>query len=335
MNMKPLAALWRLGLAVALTAVLLIVLISGITHPVAAKTRSYTARFTDASGLHAGDDVRVRGVLVGKVDKPVLERRDGQSLASVAFSLDNRYGVVADTRLAIKYQALTGTRYIDVVNPSEQYSTADLVTDVPTTMTQPSFDVTALFNGLQPVLATLSPEELNTFAANAANFLSGDSRGLAPMLDSIHKLTDLVANRQQVVAILMKNLSDTADAMGGHAKDLIQIIDWVNRPLDGALTVLDEFRKTQLYGPGFVEPVVRLVHNAGFYPDIDIDRALDRAFNNVDNFLDTFKFVPVMWENIPQPAPDGAPQSCSRGRAQLPTVMDVLLNGQRVVLCNR
>ena len=36
-------------------------------------------------------------------------------------------------------------------------------------MTQPSFDITALFNGLQPVIATLSPDDINTFAENAGN----------------------------------------------------------------------------------------------------------------------------------------------------------------------
>jgi phospholipid/cholesterol/gamma-HCH transport system substrate-binding protein len=333
--MKPRAALWRLGLFVAAAIVLLVILLSGISHPVAGTTRAYTALFTDVSGLHQGADVRVRGVLVGKVDSLEVERAHGQSLAKVSLTLDTKYGVVAATRLAIKYQTLTGSRYLDVVNPSEGYSPANVVTDVPTAMTQPSFDVTRLFNGLQPVIATLSPEELNTFTANAANFLSGDGSGLAPMLDSIRNLTEFLADRQQVVATLVHNLSDVADTMNGHSKDLIQIIDWVNRPLDSALAVLDEFRKSQLFGPGFVEPVMKLMHSLGLKPDINIDTALDTAFNNVDNTIDAFKLIPVMWENIPPPAAEGTPQPCTRGRAQLPATMDVLLNGQRVVLCNR
>lgn len=336
--MKPRAALWRLGLCVIATIVLLALLVSGMARPLAAKTRTYTAHFTDASGLHAGADVRVRGVLVGKVESATLERRDEQSVAAVAFTLDKQYGVVSSTRLAIKYQALTGVRYIDVLDPAESYTAANLVTEVPTAMTQPSFDITALFNGLQPVIATLSPEELNTFTANAANFLAGDGGGLAPMLDSIHKLTEFIGNRQQVISTLMHNLADVANTMGGHSKDLIQIIQWANRqtgPFDQTLTVLDEFRKSQLYGPDFVAPAIELVHNAGFRHDIDIDQALDTAFNNLDNTMDAFKLIPVMWENVPPPPTDGAPEPCYHGRAQLPATVDVLLNGQRVILCNR
>ena len=61
---------------------------------------------------------------------------------------------------------------------------------------------------------------------------------------------------------------------------------------------------------------------------------MDRAFSNLDNYIDAFKLVPVVWENIPEPQ-DDVPLPCSRGRFDLPAPMDVLINGQKVVLCNR
>jgi phospholipid/cholesterol/gamma-HCH transport system substrate-binding protein len=334
--MKPLAALWRLGLSVAVAVVLFILLSNTLTNPVAINTRTYTAEFTDASGLHPDGDVRVRGVRVGKVESVDLARHDGQNVAQVKFTLDQQYGILAISRLAIKFQALTGVRYLDITNAAEGYTAADLLTQVPTSMTQPSFDVTALFNGLQPVLATLSPEEINTFTANAASFLTGDGSGLAPLLDSLRRLTEFVSDRQEVVATLMSNLSQVADAIESKSKQFIHIIDLINQPVDGALTILDEFRKDLLFGKDFFDPVVRLLNNAGLKPGINIDEALDRAFSNLDNFFDAFKLVPVMNENIQPPGEnDDTVEPCSRGRFQLPETMDVLLNGQRVVLCNR
>jgi phospholipid/cholesterol/gamma-HCH transport system substrate-binding protein len=353
--MKPAAALWRLAISGVVAVVLFILLANIIQQPVAAELRSYIAEFTDASGLHLDADVRVRGVRVGKVQSVQLERRGGQSIAAVGFTLDKRYGVVSATRLAIKYQTLTGLRYVDIIDPAERYSTSDLITRPSTAMTQPSFDITALFNGLQPVIATLSPQEINTFTTNAVSYLSGDGSGLAPMLDSIRKLTEFVSDRQQVVSMLMRNLSDVAESIGGHSKDMIQILQWANRVLDGALKAIDEFRKSQLYGPDFVAPVLRLLANAGFPPiansatrfqlyrsphsgddlPTDIDAAIDRAFTNVDDYIDAFKFVPVMWDNVPEPPADGAPLPCSHGRFELPAPMDILVNGQKVVLCNR
>src|SRR5579875_1768084 len=126
------AALWRLAIAGAIAVILFILVANVIRQPVAADLRSYTAEFTDASGLHLDADVRVRGVRVGKVLAVDLERRRGQSVAVVKFTLDKRYGITSPTRLGIKFQALTGLRYVDVVDPAEKYSTADLVTRVPT-----------------------------------------------------------------------------------------------------------------------------------------------------------------------------------------------------------
>jgi phospholipid/cholesterol/gamma-HCH transport system substrate-binding protein len=334
--MKLIASLWRVGLSIAVTIGLVILLSNTLTNPVAVSTRTYTALFTDASGLHLDGDVRVRGVRVGKIASVDLARHDGQNLAQVKFTLDKKYGVVAVTRLAIKFQALTGVRYIDVTNPAEGFHAVDLITHVPVAMTQPSFDVTALFNGLQPVLATLSPEEINTFTANAASFLTGDGSGLEPLLRSVRRLTEFVSNRQQVVATLTQNLSQIADAIQSKSKQFIHIIDLINQPIDSALTILDEFRKDMLYGGDFFDPVTRLLHSAGFKPGTNVDDALDRAFSNLDNYLDAFKLVPVINENIPPPSEDETvAEPCSRGNFQLPETMDVLLNGRRVVLCNR
>ncbi len=322
--------------ALAVSVVLFILLSNTLVNPVAVGTRSYVANYTDASGLHQDGDVRVRGVRVGKIESVQLARVDGQNVAQVKFTLDTKYGIVRDTRLAIKYQALTGVRYMDVMNPAEGYRDGDLITQVPTSMTQPSFDVTALFNGLQPVLATLSPEEINTFTNNAATFLTGDGSGLAPLLDSIRKLTEFVTNRQQVISTLIQNLSNVATAIGGKSQNFIHIIDLLNQNIDSVNKILDEFRKDYLYSKDFFDPVVRLLHNAGFRNGINVDDSLDRAFSNLDNFFDALKLVPVVDENIPPPVDDGTTvEPCSRGNFQLPETMDVLLNGQRVVLCNR
>jgi phospholipid/cholesterol/gamma-HCH transport system substrate-binding protein len=332
---KPMAALWRLALAAVVSIVLLIGISNVITQPVGVSIRTYRAEFTDASGLHEKADVRVRGVRVGKVEALQLKRSEGRSLADVKFTMDNRFSVVPTTRLAIKFQALTGLRYIDVTGAAEGVATANRMTTIPTTMTQPSFDITVLFNGLQPVLATLSPDEINTFTDNVAAFLAGDGDGLGPMLDSIRKLTALVSDRSQVIATLVQNLSALGEGVRGRSDFLIQILKTVQIPVDSALQVLDELRKSEIYGRDFVTQVNDLLDSAGIKPNIDIDRALDTAFTNVYQAIDEAKRIPVISENIPPPPAEGAPAPCSKGRAQLPLPMDVLLRGRKVVLCNQ
>ena len=332
---KPLGSLWRLAIAAVVSIVLLIVISNVITQPVAVTTRTYDADFTDASGLHEGADVRVRGVRVGKVDMLQLKRSDGRSHADVSFTMDRQFSVVPSTRLAIKFQALTGLRYIDVIGAAEGDGAANAMTTVPTTMTQPSFDITVLFNGLQPVLATLSPEQINTFTDNVSTFLTGDGEGLGPMLDSIRTLTSWVSNREQVISTVVRNLSVLANGVKGGSGELIQILELVKIPIESGMSVLDEFRKSQVYGPAFTSEVVRLLDNAGIKPGINIETALDTAITNAYDFMDEVKRVPVVWENIQPPPVAGAAAPCSKGRAELPLPMDVLLNGRKVVVCNQ
>lgn len=335
---KPSAALWRLMISGTLAIVVGALVINVLRQPVDGETQSFTAEFTDATGVRIDSDVRVRGVRVGKVTSIALVRRTGASIAEVGFTLQKRFDVVDSTRLAVRFQALTGARYLDLRDPVDHLSGAQItrrLTHLPTAMTQPSLDITRLFNGLQPVLATLSPDEINTFTDNVATFLSGDGSGVGPMLDSVRRLTEFVSDRQSVISTLMVNLSAMSEAVGGRSREFIQLLEWANRPVDSALTVLDEFRKSDLYGPQFTQAVVRLLKNAGIQPGVDINDALDRALTNFNDAIDGFKMVPVVWENIGPPGSPGEPTPCSRGRAQLPTTMDVLLNGQRVVLCNR
>lgn len=335
--MKPGAALWRFILAACVSVVLLVIISNAIRQPTEASTSTYHVDFTDVSGLNDGADVRVRGVRVGKVEAIELRRLgDGRSLATVRLTVDKQYSIVPTTRLAVRYQALTGLRYIDVENPAEGDTVvANRVRDVPTTMTQPSFDITVLFNGLQPVFAALSPDDIDTFTENAISFLQGDGGGLAPMLDSIHKLTAFVSDREEVVATLVRNLASLADGVRGRSEYLIKILDEFELPIRQVLSVLDEFRKSQISGADFTGAVIRLLTAAGLRPGIDVDTALDRAFTNTYKTIEAIKRTPVIWENIPQPPEDGAPVPCTHGRAQLPEYMDVLLKGQRVVLCNK
>ncbi|MCV7386500.1 MlaD family protein [Mycolicibacterium porcinum] len=332
---KPLGALLRMALAAAVSTVLVVLIANVITQPVDVQTRTYHADFTDISGLHEGADVRVRGVRVGKVGALGLKRTDGRTLAEVTFTMDAAYSVVPATRLAIKFQALTGLRYMDVSGAVEGAAPADPITNVPTNMTLPSFDITVLFNGLQPVLATLDPAQINTFTDNVATFLAGDGGGLGPVLASIRKLTALVSDREQVISTLVNNLATLAKGVDGRSQYLVQILDLVKVPIDSGMTVLDEFRKSQMYGPDFVSEVMRLLKAAGLEPDIDIETALDKAFTNLYDNIDAVKRVPVIWENIQPPPLEKGPAPCAKGRAELPLPMDVLLNGRKVVLCNQ
>ncbi|MBF6277481.1 MULTISPECIES: MlaD family protein [Nocardia] len=329
---KMFLTLGKLATAAVLAVVLFSIILSAIKNPVRGDTRSYSAEFTDVSGLHVNGDIRTKGVRIGKVSAIDLTRRNGASTAEVTFSLEKPYELRDTTVLAVKYQNLTGIRYVDLEEP-EQSGRA--VHHLGTDRTRPSFDITQLFNGLQPVLSTMSTDEVNTFMQNAITLLQGDGTGLAPMLDSVQKLTDLAHDREQVISTLVTNLSRISDSMGGKSPQVMEFMKSLSFPIAKAMTVLGEFPKTAKFGPEFLTPVHQLITELGFSRDVDVDKLLTQAFASLPQAADALRLLPVALAGLQMPQTTAAPaaMNCTHGIAELPTEVEVLLNGSEVVVC--
>lgn len=329
---KLLVTLGKLGVAAVLAVVLFSIIFSAIKNPVHGDTRSYSAEFTDVSGLHVNGDIRTKGVRVGKISAIDLTRKNGASIAEVTFSLEAPYRLLDNTVLAVKYQNLTGIRYVDLEEPEHP---GRPVGHLGTDRTRPSFDITQLFNGLQPVLSTMSTDEINTFMQNAITLLQGDGSGLAPMLDSVQKLADLAHDREQVISALVTNLSRISDSMGGKSPQVMEFMKSLSFPIAKAMTVLNEFPKTAKFGPEFLTPVHQLITELGFSRDVDVDKLLTQAFASLPQAADALRLLPVAFAGLQLPQTSAAPaaMNCSHGVAQLPTEVKVLLNGSEVVVC--
>ncbi|PKZ62949.1 MCE family protein [Gordonia terrae] len=333
LSAHSLRTLAKILVAVAMSAVLLILVLNAAINPVKVTTAEYSADFTDVSGLRPNGDVRVRGVQVGKVKEIELIRESGQTLARVRFSVEDDTPVTAKTQLAVKYQNLTGIRYIDMTTP---VAAAPRVDHLGPANTVPSFDITSLFNGLQPVLNTLSTEEINEISQNAITLLQGDGGGLEPMLDSIQKLADLAVDREQVISTLVENLSRISDSFGGRSDEIIEILRSLEVPIDAAIRVLDEFIQTSILGPQFMRPIASIIRNLGLDPSLDINRMIADAFTTAERFGKALRILPGTL-SVASSARVGLAASgaavCSKGRADLPEDVTMLLNGAEVTIC--
>ncbi|MBO0852604.1 MAG: MCE family protein [Nocardia sp.] len=325
--------LLKLAIVAVIAALLFVIVINAIKNPVDNAAGSYTADFTDVSGLHVDGDVRTKGVLIGKVKSINLERRGEQNVAEIGFTLTKPYRLTDNTVLAVKYQNLTGIRYVDLSAPGDP---GKVVNHLPTSKTKPSFDITTLFNGLQPVLSTMSTDDINAFTRNALALLQGDGGGLAPMLDSVQQLMNYARDRQQVISALTTNLNRLATTMGGKSRDLIGFLQSLEYPISQAMTVLPLFGKTADLGPGFTRPVDNMMIDLGLSPEMNVDTLVSHAFSTASAALSTLHLLPAAFAGLQIPALKSNPgaMSCSHGVAKLPTDVRVLLNGSEVVLCN-
>ena len=108
--MRSLAApLVKLVIFALITIAATSVLAISIANANLSSTDSYTARFTDATLLLPGDDVRIAGVRVGQVENVgVVDRKQAQVTFSVSAGRKLPAGVTAQ----IKFRNIVGQRYI-------------------------------------------------------------------------------------------------------------------------------------------------------------------------------------------------------------------------------
>lgn len=133
--------LLRVAVAILLMGVVLAGVFRLVERPVSGETDTYTAMFTDANGLRLGDDVRLYGVQVGKVRDVSL---DG-TFARVRFTVTRDHPLFANSKVAIRYQNLTGFRYLEIQQPDQPGARRDSKTVFGTSETVPPFDITTLF----------------------------------------------------------------------------------------------------------------------------------------------------------------------------------------------
>lgn len=332
--MSTRSLLVRVATAILLMGLVLVGVLQVIERPVDGETDTYTALFTDANGLRGGDDVRLYGVQVGKVRAVEL---DG-ALARVRFTVTTDRALFTNTVIAIRYQNLTGFRYLDVEQPDHPAGPRDPGSVFGTDETVPDFDITRLFKGLQPVLAELSPEDLNRFATSILAVIQGDGTGLGQALGAIDTLSRYASDRQAVLSTLASNLAQVADHLGGKSGNAMKLLTNLTNLF---ITITDKLPGLVDFAngiPGVLKPLRSMLDVFGVTGerDGDLDTALRRAFPDPYDAVAAFENLPGLIQAMTQAIPPTGPDlACPNGGATAPAPLQILIAGQGVVLCHR
>jgi phospholipid/cholesterol/gamma-HCH transport system substrate-binding protein len=215
---KPLMTL-SLFLVVATVATWLVFVT--LSREVQGPTNTYSAMFTDASGLKLGDDVRIAGVRVGRVDSIDL---DG-TLARVTFRVEKNQPLYTDTTASVPYQNIIGQRYLGLSPGTVQQHTrlADKGR-IPLQRTRPSFDISNLLNGFKPLFALLSPKQVDNLTNGIIQALQGDSGSIWTLVTQTSALAQTLAGPDAVLGDVINNLNDVTAVLAEQNTNLQTLI---------------------------------------------------------------------------------------------------------------
>jgi phospholipid/cholesterol/gamma-HCH transport system substrate-binding protein len=235
---------WRSGIKLALfvaVSLLLTVIVSNtVTRPLNHSTYSYTALFTDASGLRTGDDVDIAGVRVGRVTGERLSTPEDNvcnvdrqgvrqcaahpNLALVSFEIDQTQHLTNNVHAVIRYQDLLGARFLSLVQKSPGAAPVKPGDAIVPPYTTPALSLTTLFNGFKPLFAALSPQDANQLATEVIADFQGEGGSITTLLHNVARLTTHLSNRDALIGQVIDNLNSVLGTVSTHRDDLATLI---------------------------------------------------------------------------------------------------------------
>lgn len=178
-----------------------------VRDPLGRHAYTVTASFDDVTGLLINDNVKVAGVVVGKVTAVSTE----SGRAVVEFAIDDEHaGIPKDSSAAIRWRNLIGQRYIYLYpgTSAEALEHGDVISKTASVV-----DLGELFNRLGPIVGAIDPAQVNEFLETITSALDGREDMVGEALDDLATLTNGLASRDEAIQRLITNLDTVAQTL--------------------------------------------------------------------------------------------------------------------------
>lgn len=232
-----------------------------------------SAEFASASGLEAGDPVRVAGVNVGSVSS--VERQAGRGTVVAHLRLEDGVVLSESTRASIRLRTLLGRKYLNLADPGAG-AALDAGERIPLARTEVATDVDTLLNSAEPVIETTDVDSINSVLRSTVDVLDdgraeelrslfGDIESLAGsvadseadlrrLLDSTNRLTTVLDRRETELSTTIDGVDVVLGALARRQDDLRSLVAGVG---DLSRTVTPLLRRNEATLDGFVDGLVQ------------------------------------------------------------------------------
>lgn len=235
-----------------------------LRRDVAGDTVGYTAVISDVFGLREGDDVRMAGVRVGRVEKIELQG----DAAKVSFVVQSDQQLLGNTVVSVTYQNIVGQRYLGLsLGNTGEPEPLPPGSEIPLERTDPSFDVGALLNGYEPLFSVLNPTDADNLTKGVIESLQGDRASVVTLVDETARLTDSFAGQDEQLGSVITDLNVVVDNLAQHNDSLDEVITQTQ----GVVSTFEARRPELVDSMGSITSVVRQLSTIadGVYPSLN------------------------------------------------------------------
>jgi phospholipid/cholesterol/gamma-HCH transport system substrate-binding protein len=250
----------------------------------------YSAIFKNVSGLETDDFVRIAGVEVGKV-KGIKVRDDGT--VDVEFSTDKTVVLTEGSKVAIRYENLTGDRFVALEEGAGGTRRLNAGGTIPLERTEPALDLDALIGGFRPLFNALSPDQVNALTGQLIEAFQGQGATISSFLSQTASLTNTLADRDQLIGQVIVNLNTVLGSLGDQKDQFGKAVDSLSQLVHGLAERKQDITNGVAYANAAAGSVADLLQQAR-PPLKKVVTEADRVAGNivadadyVNNLLDT------------------------------------------------
>ncbi|WP_067285419.1 MCE family protein [Streptomyces jeddahensis] len=186
--------------------------------PVIGNGETYSAAFAEAGGLKPGDEVRIAGVKVGKVEEVDL---DGDHV-KVVFKVkgDPQFGT--RTGAAIRVQTILGAKYLAL----EPKGSGQLRpgSEIPLNRTTPAYDVVQAFSDLATTTEKVDTQQVAKALDTLSATFKDSPAEVRASIDGLSRISRTVASRDQALEELLDHAHGVTGVLAERSKDFSALV---------------------------------------------------------------------------------------------------------------
>ncbi|MFT4189455.1 MAG: MCE family protein [Aeromicrobium sp.] len=174
----------------------------------------YVAEFAEVGSLRGGDEVRIAGVSVGKVDGVEL---DGDKV-KVKFRITEDVDFGPQTGAAIRIRTLLGATYLALL-PEGKGQMKEGAT-IPVSRTDPPYDVVQAFSDLATTTDELDTEQLADALSTLGEIAEGSEPEISAAITGLSDLSVNLAARDDQIHHLLVGLDSVSGTLASRNNEL-------------------------------------------------------------------------------------------------------------------
>ena len=177
---------------------------------------TYSAAFSEAGGLKPGEEVRIAGVKVGKVESVDL---DGDHV-KVRFTSSTPFGT--QTRAQIKIKTILGSHYLALDPKGAHRQPASQ--EIPLSRTTAPYNVVPALQDASAALGKIDTRRLAQAMNALSQTMQGSPENFRRTLDGLQKISEAVSSRDDELNDLLRHSSGVTSMLAARTGDLAVLV---------------------------------------------------------------------------------------------------------------